>query len=87
VVIGWYETRQPEPLTIAVHQGVEGIVLKRLAKRFSDHQKTPVQVVEYPYEDLYKNELGQVGKSRRNPGADSPDTQENAPKFDVMMAR
>jgi ABC-type glycerol-3-phosphate transport system substrate-binding protein len=46
-----------ELLTIAVYEGIEGEPLKQVAQRFSDATGTRVQILEFPYEKLYEEEM------------------------------
>jgi len=64
-------------LTIAIHQGVEGAALKKVAQRFTNEYKIPVEVVEFPYDELYEREQSQL--SNRSSG------DKVVPHFDVLM--
>jgi multiple sugar transport system substrate-binding protein len=65
-------------LTIAVKQGVESVVLKEIAQKFSRDKHVSVEVVELPYDDLYAEEQRQL--------ADRPlRKRDSVPPFDVIM--
>jgi multiple sugar transport system substrate-binding protein len=51
-------------LTIAIHQGVEGVPLKQIIYTFSTDKHISVEVVELPYEELYDSELNELSKSK-----------------------
>src|SRR5215472_123909 len=63
-------------LIIAIHQGVGGAALKNVAERFTHERKIAVEVVEFPYDDLYDKEQNQLS----NESGD-----DKVPHFDVMM--
>lgn len=44
-------------VVIAIHRGVEGEALRKLAKRFSDESKISVEVIDWPYDQLYVEEM------------------------------
>jgi multiple sugar transport system substrate-binding protein len=50
----------PPPLTIAVNSGVEGVALKDAAYRYATDRGITVEIVEYPYDRLYDEELDQL---------------------------
>ena len=60
-----------ETLTIAIHQGVEGVALRTLAEQFSHERNVAVEVFELPYDALYAAEQAQI--------------VEPTSKFDVVM--
>ena len=60
-------------LTIAIHQGVEGVALGEVASRFAVEKKVPVELIELPYNDLFEAELKQI----ENPKGSA---------YDVIMA-
>src|SRR5215472_15905762 len=64
-------------LTIAIHQGVEGAALKKVAQRFTNEREIPVEVVEFPYDELYEKEQSQLSN---HSGGDKV-----VPHFDVLM--
>jgi len=47
-------------LTIAIHQGVEGVALKQVISAFAAKERVPVDVVELPYEQLFAAEVEQL---------------------------
>ena len=49
----WEKTDQ---LTIAVYEGIEGESLKHVAQRFSDARNTRVEILEFPYDELFEHE-------------------------------
>ena len=49
----WEKTDQ---LTIAVYEGIEGESLKHVAQRFSDARNTRVEILEFPYDELFEQE-------------------------------
>jgi len=71
----------PAPtLTIAVHQGVEGVPLKKVAERFCrEHYNGKVKIVELDYDGLYAAEWSAVT------GEDAPYPFTAPPRFDVIM--
>ena len=71
---------EKEILRIAIKQGVEGVALKDIASHFNDKGRADaghiqVEVVEFPYDQLYELEQEQLD------GRDYPPTQ----RFDVIM--
>ena len=62
---------EEETLTIAVHQGVEGVALKATVRDFSTREHVSVEVFELPYDALYAAEMKELRLQR--------------PKYDVMM--
>src|SRR5688572_17078022 len=60
-----------QTLTIAIHQGVEGVALRTLAEQFSHENNVAVEVFELPYDALYAAEQAQI--------------VEPTSKFDVVM--
>jgi len=71
----------PRPtLTIAVHQGVEGVPLKQVAQQFCQKvYRGDIKVVELDYDELYEAEWSAVAGR----GASYP--FESYPRFDVIM--
>ena len=63
--------REQPTLTIAIHQGVEGVALKAAAQDFSTREGVSVAVFELPYEALYNAEMEEVSAPRS--------------KYDVIM--
>jgi multiple sugar transport system substrate-binding protein len=62
----------PRPrLTVAIQQGVEGVALKRVLKRFSEYRGISIEVVQLPYDQLRNSEMTELG----NPES----------RFDVVM--
>ena len=59
----WFRERT---LTIAIHQGVEGIALKEVIRRFSSREGISVEVVEFPYDALFEREAAAL-KARESP--------------------
>jgi len=53
-------TRRQSRLTIAIHQGVEGVALRRVAESFSRQRNVVVEVKELSYDDLFDEELRTV---------------------------
>jgi multiple sugar transport system substrate-binding protein len=49
-------------LTIAIHEGVEGIALKEIAQDFAQERNRPVTIIELPYDQLYDREFEQLGQ-------------------------
>lgn len=69
---------QPD-LTIAVHQGVEGGPMKKVAKLFCDTYRGKVEIVELDYDQLFEAEWSAVtGKPAKFPFSEPP-------RFDVIM--
>lgn len=69
---------EEQRLTIAVKQGVESIALKEIARRFSQDQHVTVQVIEFPYEQLYNEEQKQLLYRPKR-------LRDSVPPFDVIM--
>jgi multiple sugar transport system substrate-binding protein len=63
--------REQAMLTIAIHQGVEGVALKAAAQDFSTREGLSVAVFELPYDALYNAEMEEVSAPRS--------------KYDVIM--
>jgi ABC-type glycerol-3-phosphate transport system substrate-binding protein len=59
-------------LRVAIHQGVEGVALKTVARAFSEEYNASVEVFELPYGALYDAEMRELASS-------------GEPAFDVMM--
>lgn len=53
-------TRPQSRLTIAIHQGVEGVALKRVAESFSQKRNVVVEIRELSYDDLFDEEIQNV---------------------------
>src|SRR5262252_6250059 len=70
----------PKPtIRIVIHQGVEGVPLKRIAEQFSSQYSGRVQVVELPYDQLFKREMEAIAMQE----VDSPFGSRQS--FDVIQ--
>lgn len=64
-------TFEQPTLRVAIHQGVEGVALKEMARQFSDEFNVAVEVFDLPYGALYDAEMRELAGSQ--------------PKYDVVM--
>src|SRR4029453_18451139 len=59
--VGWLQERT---LKIAIHEGVEGVALKKVIAAFADTHRYSVEVFTLPYDRLYDFELEELKKPR-----------------------